>query len=746
MNEFEFNLTGISEGVRYKYECGENQLHPAVIGVSSNLIVFPMCSSAGRMYMAGNMIPKSVPTEGHGVRWLMAGNEIKYGETARKVKAPSNMIVEELFYIQSLNTEKNADDWQPTYIVYKNDEKNAYDLLELPTAHTQNTSVGWEYVYDKDVLRKLKPGAWLPKGTIFAESPRVDEDGIWRFSMPTRVAAYSDHRTEEDGIVITESFAERCACMFKHQRSFSWNEDDYIPLMLYGTEENPSPFPQPGEAIREDGILMGFRKRVKGNALVSLTKKALREPDPTYDHVLYAPRDCEVKAVHVESERSKNKANNRSTTYIPQLHNQMLDRYERRRNEMWVGVLNWYENKVRMSRSGKVAMTHRLHTFIRNAYGNYTIDRAGRTNPLFRSIKRDKYKDWNVTIELKQRMTGRVKWKLSGLNGDKGVVVRIIPDAHAPRYADGTSAEVILNNIPAFRRQIFALLLELSVNFITMHIQREVKYLRDEGDYPTAHRKLMEYFEQGFPEFAEMFKLATEDLDDLVEYVDKVCKTNISIHIISNSKLYGVNLINKLRERYKYQPQKATLVNSLGELQETANPIMISIQDLILLDKFGSDMSAQCMPKSNLFGMPAKMSDSDRYTMPMNDKGNKNSAETESRWSTSQMGGQETVKLMSLAYSPENRTTAVRRMVRVDDVFEIAQLIKPAEYVNNRALNMSVSMLRDSGLTIRNELPTDRVDNSHLQGYNASRLGGLLSELHAKEAEIKNQQSENKSS
>lgn len=739
MNEFEFNLTGISEGIRYKYECGENQLHPALIGVSSNLIVFPMCSSAGRMYMAGNMIPKSVPTEGADVRWLMSGNERKYGKTARKVEAPSNMIVEEVFSIRSLDMGKNSDDWQPTHIVYKNDEKNAYDLLELPAYHTQNTSVGWEYIYDKDVLRKLKPGAWLPKGTVFAQSPRVDEDGIWRFSMPTKVAAYSDHRTEEDGIVITESFAERCACMFKHIRGFNWNEDEYIPLMLYGTEENPSPFPQPGEPIRADGLVMGFRKRIKENALVSLTKKALREPDPTYDHLLYAPRDCEVKAVHVESDRSKNKANNRNTTYIPQRHNQMLDRYERRRNEMWVSVLNWYENKVRMSRNGKIAMTHRLNTFIRDAYGNYT-DRTGRPNPLFRSIKREKYKDWNVTIELKQRMTGRVKWKLSGLNGDKGVVIQIIPDDHAPVYADGTRAEVILNNIPAFRRQIYALLLELSINFLTMHIHREVQHLRKEGDYRGAHRVLMEYFEQGFPEFAEMFKLATEEEEELIEYIDNVSKKNISIHVISNSKLFGVNLINKLRERYKYQPQKATWVNSLGEKQETANPIMISIQDLILLDKFGSDMSAQCMPKSNLFGMPAKMSDSDRYSLPMNDKGNKNTAETEGRWVTSQSGGQEVVKLLSLAYSPENRTSAVRRFVRANDVHNIPQIIKPAEYVNNRALNMSVSMMKDSGLSLRNEIPSDRVSNEHLQGYNESRLGNFLAELNDKEAELKSQQ------
>lgn len=733
INEFEFTLNGIADGVRYKYECGENQLHPALIGVSSNLIVFPWSSSAGRMYMASNMIPKSVVTDGRDGRWLLTGFERKYAKTTRKVMATSNMIVEEdIFCVPSHDPEKMTDDWNPMYVIFKNDEKNAYDLLTLPAYNTQNTSVGFEFKYNKDNLRKLKKGAFIPKGTIFADSPRVNADGEWCFAMPTRVAAFSDFRTEEDGIIITQSYAERLACMFRHQRDFAWNEDDWVPLMLYGTDENPSPFPAPGEPIREDGIIMGFRKRIKENALVSLTRKALREPDPTYDHLLYAPRgiDCEVMSVRVESERTKNKANNRGTDYIPQRHNKMLDQYERRQNEMWLSVINWFETKKRLSRNNKISVTHELGTFIRNAYGNWTRDKLGRTNPLTRSIKRDKYKDWNVVIELKQRVTGRVKWKLSGLNGDKGVIVLIIPDHEAPRYADGTSAEVILNNIPAFRRQIFSLLLELSINFITMNIHREVKEMRKANNYAAAYQILMDYFAQGFPEFVEKFRLATETEEDRVEYIDNVCKKNIAIHVVSNTKLFGVNLINKLREKYKYAPQKAMFVNELGELQETANPILISVQDMILLDKFGSDMSAQCMPKSNLFGMPAKMSDSDRYTSPMTDKNNKNQGETEGRWKASQMGGQETVKHLSLAYSPDNRKMAVRRMVRATDAMNINQLIKPDEYINNRALDMSKSMLLDSGYGVRDELPSDRVEYLHEEGYNESRMSeGLLREL-----------------
>lgn len=710
--EFDFPMKEIASTVKYKYQCGENQIHPALVGVSNNLILFPWNSSAGRLYMAGNMIPKSVPTKGAGERMMVTGAEFQYAKTARRIEAPAHMLVEELFYVGSLVDGKLTDDWTSIFILFKNDETNNYDLLELPMYNTQNTYVGFEYVYDKEVMSRLRKGATFSKGTVFARSPRISKNGEWCFTMPTLVAAYSDYRTEEDGIIITRSFAERSRCMFKLERNYSYNEDEYIPLLLYGTEENPSPFPQNGEAIRPDGIVMGFRRRIKENALVSLTKKALREPDTLYDELFYVPQGSEVMAVSVTSERPKKRSNNRNTTYIEQRHNKILDRYEKKQNEMNNEIIRWYETKRAASRDDKLSISFTLDTFIRNAYGNYTVSNIGKPNTLTRANKTDKLKDWNIHIELRQSMSGRIKWKYAGLNGDKGVNVYIIEDHEAPCYPDGTRAEFISNNMPAFRRQIFSLLMELSINFINMNVQREVSFLRKQGDYTGAIAKVMEFLETAFPEFAEIVAREISSQDDQIEYIDHIAKDKIAVHVISNTKLFGVNIINALRKVYgdRYKPQKATFVNSLGELDTTVNPILISYQDIMLLDKFGTDMSAQGMPKSNLFGMAAKMSDSSKYSNPMNDKNNKNTGETENRLEQSQAGPQEVAKQMSLAYSPENRIMATKRKIRADDPFDINQVIKPEEYINNRALAMSVSMLADSGHRLRRERPSDRTD------------------------------------
>lgn len=727
--------TDNGQKVKYQYACGPNQIAPAVVGVSTNLILFPQCASAGRLYMASNMIPKSVVTAGASERMMVTGFEWEqgYAQTARRIEAPSNMVVEEVFYVNSQGGLGETDAWNKIYVVFKNDEKNAYDLLELPRYNTQNTYVGFEYVYDKEMLRRLgRPGATFGKGEVFAKSPRISESGEWCFGMNTRVAAISHHGTEEDAIWLTRSFAENeLRCMFKHDRGFQWNEEEYIPLMLYRDREgNPCPFPQSGDRIRSDGIVMGFRRRITENALVSLTKKALQIPDLTYDVLFYAPVNSEVMSVEVLSDRMKNRANNRGTDYIEQPHNIMLERYEKRQNEMHNNVMRWYEKRIIANRGNDIPLTHPLDSFINFSNGNYTRNtQTGKINTLSRAIKRVKLKDWNITILLREIVPGRVKFKFAGLNGDKGVAVKIIEDEDAPVYADGTRAQVIINNTPAFRRQIFSMLMELSINYINMNVQKQARFMRDAGDYTTAFSAILEFCKTGFPEFGEIVENTIVGDVEIREFVDYCCDHMIVVHVRSDSKLFGVNIINALREKYPFKPQKAIFKNSLGEFQETVNPILISNQHFMMLDKFGTDMSAQALPKSNLFGMPAKLNDSSKYSSWLRDQGNRNTGETEGRLRTSQHGGQETSKQLAMAYSPDLRKVMVQRITRAHDSFDIDQIVKPDEYIQNRAVKMAAGMLSDAGWTIRSELVTDRTMErpDTLIGYD--RLDDAMKEI-----------------
>ena len=696
-----------------------NQLHPDLMSIGINLNVFPWCVSPSRLYMCGNMVPKSVLTVGRTTRKIITGWEKQYGEQARKIVAPSNMTVEEIFYVDSLQGDGVLTDaWNSIYIVFKNDEKNMFDLLELPRYNTQNTYIGFEYVYNKDVMRRLEKGATFKKGEVFGYSPRIGESGEWQFGMETLVACLSNHRTEEDGIIVSESYArDRLRCMFKHDREFGWNDSEYVPLYLYGTEENPRPFPENGEAIRPDGIVMGFRRRIPENALTSLTKKSLMEPDPVYDLLFNAPVGCTVMGVEVICDRMKDTSHNKKTEYIDQEHSRMLTSIERTYNEYHNRVIRWYEKRVQNNNRVEIPVTEPLDNFIRSAYGNYTrnVNGSGEINPLFRSFKRTRLKDWTIKILLKEEVVGKVRFKMSGLNGEKGVLVDIIPDLHMPYYP-GTDirAEMIVNNTPAFRRQIYSMLMELSINYINMKLHDQVKQMRKAGNYSEAFTTLLGFYKTGFPEFGEIVEsIYGQDKDAQIDHVDYVCKTQISVQSRSDTQLYGADIIRALKEKYPFKPQKARFTNALGMDVETENPVLISSAYYMLLDKFGTDMSCQALPKSNLFGFPSKLNELDKYGTWYRDAMNRNTGVTESRIRTSQRGAQDVVKGLASGYSPEIRKMIVKRILRADDPFDINQIIKPEEYGTNRAVKMASSMLSDSGYTVRLQQPSDIVPDTN---------------------------------
>lgn len=689
----------------------ENQMIPEVCGINANLVTDSNTASSTRIYMAGGNFAKSVVAKGNSGRRIIQGFEYQYGEKARKIVAPANMTVEKIFHYPSLVKGENlTDKWNPLYVIFKNDETNQYDLLTMPKYHSQNTYLGFEFKYDRKLMSKLKEGATFPKDTVFAKSPRVSDTGEWCFTMDLKVCAISDVGTEEDGIIVSRSCArDKLATLFIHDRSFQWHEDECIPLMLYGTDEDPKPFPEPGDKIREDGVVMAFRRRNSRSALVSLTRKALREVDWVSDIVFVAPPASEVASVEVISERLKDRSHNRSTNYIQQSHNKLLDTYERAQSQMWNDVCKWYNQKIAQNGGNDIPISFELDTFLRKALVSYTVTPHGTINPISRSIKRIKLKHWMINITLKEEVSGRVKWKMTGIQGDKAVIVQVREDEDMYRYPDGTVADIVVNNTPAFRRQIYSMLITHSVNFISNAVHKEAKALHAQKKYMAAYETVYKFIATGFPEFAEIIDEQILDDQAKIEFINHVVNDKIVVHRPNNHKLVGVELIKALRSVYSYKPDKVTFTNSLGEKVTSKRPVLITNADMILLDKMGTDMSSVGLPARNLFGFPAGLNETTKHSSYIRQVGNRNTGETEGRLRISQSGPEDIVKNLSLGFSPENANLACQRIIRANDPFDIDQIIKPEEYRNNRATLLADQMLSDAGYTLRRERPSDIV-------------------------------------
>ncbi|QPB09394.1 DNA-directed RNA polymerase [Klebsiella phage Miami] len=697
---------------KFVYKKPTNQLKPELMSININLNSFPWSVSSSRQYMLGGNVAKAVSVQGASTRRNPTGFEPEYAKYARKVVAPSNMTVERTFYQRSLQPGSNlADDWAEIHVIFFNEEHQLYDLLTIPRFNTQNTYVGFEYKLNKDNLRKLSTESpTFKKGDVFAYSPNISDTGEWMFGTEAMVCGMTAPYTEEDGIAITESFARKLTSIFQHSRKFSWNEAEYVPLNLYGTLDSPRPFPENGESIRSDGIVMGFRRRDTSSALVGLTKKALMRPDQTYDILFYAPKDCVVKNISVKSDRYKNVSNNKRQEKITQPHTQLLERYEQRSNQMAFEVQEWYYRMDAKFKDSDLPFTHALQEFISKQLGDVTKNFAtGKYNQVKRTHRNKALLDWNVEITLKERVTARKRFKITDTQGAKGVIVHIIPDANAPRYADGRRSEVIINNTPAFRRQIFSALIEAGVNLIGLEIENRIRVLvAQNGGYKKAYQELIKFYRSTAPEFADIVDAALPTEEEQFDHVDFVLSDKICVQRRSDTQLYGADILRLMRETYPdIKPQKAIYVNELGQEITTMFPVSISSMYYILLDKFGNDMSCQSFPKRNVYGLPSKLNHGDRYRDWHRAQPGRNMGEAESRQKNTQMGGEEVVRQLAAANSPYVCIMMTKRIIRANNPFRIKTIIKPEEYAMSRSLGMTMNLLNDAGYTLRKEKDSD---------------------------------------
>ncbi|QDH47028.1 hypothetical protein D6_0060 [Aeromonas phage D6] len=691
-----------------------NQVTPDTAGVAVGLNANRMCTSPSRLYMLCKNQGKAAVIKHSTGRLMATADEQEYARTARKVETDGNVVVEEVFFVKDPNNTNQPMMWGTQYVIVRNEDTHVYDLIEMSKFNTQNMELGFEYKYNKDLLRTVQKGARYKKGTVFASSARITESGEWCPGVETRVAAMSHVDTEEDAVVIYRSYAQKVGVVFSREHRYQWDEEDYVMLNLYGELDRHQGFPFSGERVRHDGIVMGFRKKDKTVALNALSKQALMEPDPMYDVLFYSSPDCIVADIQVETERYKNQSNNRKAEKRTLPHTAELERIEEMYNEFYNRVIRWY-NSVKRNHSDQVPLSPALWNFIITCQANITRDfstphATGKFHKVKRKMSNINLKDWRITIKLREDVEGKVRFKNTGMDGNKSVIMKVLPDEEAPIDDHGNRCDMIVGNTPAFRRQILGTLIELDVNFINIHTYPKIVAAYDAGDMETAWNLASTFYKTVNPSFGELVESLNgeERLKHLAWIRQK--DTEFSVQAPSADGEVGISIIERLKEQYPdIQPTPVTYINQYGDTIRTRHPIVISSLYYIMLDKFGDDMSCQSTPKFNIFGLPTSLSKDERAREFHRSVGNRNVGETEGRLFINQKGGVAAVRTLALGNSPALLEQSVRRIIRADNPMTIKYLVKPGEERQNHALQVMDNMLSDFGSKLRRERPEDIV-------------------------------------
>lgn len=341
-------------------------------------------------------------------------------------------------------------------LIIRYNKSRVYDILHYSLGKNITESYGYR---TDDCIPNVSEADVVKKGTMLYKAPNYDEDGNFGYGVNLK-SVYSCWfgKTYEDGVVLSQSAAEKLKSFKAETTMFSLNTNDTL-LNLYGDSTNYKAFPGIGEYVHNN-ILVASRRKDKRSILYDFQSKHLREIDPGDDEVIYTSGGL-VYDINIYS-------------------NTPLATMKEFMNEASAGIVELYEDQLRYWRElrdelEKIIPCRDLKPgdFRYELEKDYVDDRGIVCIPIHRDENPNEYTDelayyWKLSHEALNENIGwrydrkrfaniKLEFKLlkenpltagakiTGRYGNKGIVSEIVPDDQMPTTETGERAEVLLN-------------------------------------------------------------------------------------------------------------------------------------------------------------------------------------------------------------------------------------------------------------------------------------------------------------
>ena len=189
-----------------------NQLSVEYLGTATDLSQTVLNDSASRQTMMSGHASQMLVFAGATPRRFKAGSENEYAKATFSIPMPVDAKVVKVVHKYPNGIGAGAFRYNPETIVIYEDleakQRGIYRLgmLSIVGHHCKHQSFGFKHKMT-EALKRLVPGEFIPKDTIFAHSPNVKSNGDYAYGIEAQIAFMSVPQIIEDGFVISESFA-----------------------------------------------------------------------------------------------------------------------------------------------------------------------------------------------------------------------------------------------------------------------------------------------------------------------------------------------------------------------------------------------------------------------------------------------------------------------------------------------------------------------------------------------------------
>ena len=664
---------------------------------TSGLNPWTQHDSASRIQMMGGHVAQALVIDGASTRRCLTGIEREFGRFTFNIQMPCNAEIIRVVEKYPRTLGRNAIRENPlTVVIYENVETKEVGILEIPRFHCKHQHFGFKYQF-KRAANRIASGALIPKGTILADSPSVDDLGNYRLGTETEVAFMSVPGVIEDGVIISKAYAEKLKSRGFENRVASWGKNWYA-LNLYGTDEEYKPFPDIGDTIRDDGLLFALRRLDDQSDVllspVEMTPAALREPDYIFDRLVYGVPGAKIVDVSVRHEIK----NGPPPTPIGM--EVQPKKYYDAQLRFYRTLLDIYGD-LRRKRKEALRISTEFHRLLQEAL---TYCQEPGKNRATQMYQRQPLDDWRVDVTFEYDVVPDVGFKLTDFHGGKGVVCAVWETEDMPVDAEGNRAECIMDGDSTIKRMNIGRLYEQYINATSRHVTNQVRQWMDnptEENVNAAWNYVLGYYQTVSP---RMYDLITgpDYTEQPRAHLETIVKDGIYLYLPTDNPAYSPDMIEQLRKHYPIHIGPITYRGRSGNVVTTHSNILIGSVYVMLLEKTGGDWSGVSSAKLQHFGIPARLTKHDKYSSPGRLQPVRILGESEVRLLAATIGGESTMELLEMSNSPATHKFVVAEILRAEKPSAINEIVnrKLAPFGGSRSLIYVKHALQCGGMEL----------------------------------------------
>ncbi len=685
----------------------KNELSSKFLGVCS-LNPQHIHDSSARLQMLSQHLGQMLVIKGSTTRQLQTGMERQFGKYTYRVEMPCDGVVLDIIERYPSMLSEDAIESNPqTIVIYEDTDTKEIGMINLVDYCSNHQYFGFRYK-GQSGLNQIRVGAFIPKGTVFLDSPSITDEGDYKYGVQANVAFMSHPACAEDGVAVSDTFLQRLGFKTFENRVVEWGRKRYA-LNLYGDENHYKPFPDIGSVIRPDGLLMALRDFEPSElAVVEQSVNACRKVDFTFDTTIYANGEGgRIIDIRINHDSADHNCAEKHMDAQPQKYDNARRRFYKRLLDLYISL--------RAKRGEFLQITPELHQLIVAAQSVISEGGKQRVTKLYRKAPLDAYR---IEFVIEYDIVPSIGFKVTDLHGGKGVICQVIKESEMPVDADGNRADFLMDPNSTINRANPGRLFEQYYNASARDTHKRLCAMMGVKPFTkevTAYNQisklgaprvkecwdyLMNFYGIVSPQMVDWFVngqiTATQE-----EFLSEIAEKGIGLFLPPDNQPVAQEVVMLLEKQYPPTYGPVSYIGNSGVPCVTTKPIRIAPVYIILLEKTGDDWSAVSSGKLQLFGVLSQLTKADKYSRPARNQSVRVAGEGEIRLFLSNCGERFTAEIMDRNNNPAAHKEVVRGLFKTETPGNVQNLVNRhmIPYGGSKALQLLKHLCQVSGFT-----------------------------------------------